>query len=118
MAKEITVTAELKLDGTLGALLDLSFTASSDSATPRMVRATQLIGTTEEQFAFVDVSSPRYVLLKNRDATNYVQAGAAAGQYMARLRPGDAAVIPLEGTTLFLKANTAACLVDIAAVNG
>ena len=76
------------------------------------------IGTSEESIALPsDLTSAGtgYLYVKNRDATNYVQIGTATTVYWMRVKAGEVAVVPLDNaiTTLYLKANTAACDVEV-----
>lgn len=124
MANELQVTASLvysKPVATLGTV-SLAVTESGnvsrqiDITSGRKASAAQSIGTAEEQFSVVDVSSVRYFLIQNLDATNFVQVGTATGAYSIKLLPGDVALFPPNASALFLKADTAACLVSIQAV--
>jgi len=126
MANELTVTAGLvynKPVSLLGAVnlavaTGSSITRQIDIATGREAGASQEIGTAEEQFALVDVSSARYFLIQNLDPTNFVQVGTAPGEYSIKLMPGDPCVFPPNANALYLKADTAACLVSVTVVNG
>lgn len=72
------------------------------------------IGTTEESVAFTELGTEGWLFMKNLDSTNYVQWGFATTVYGGRLKPGEHAWFRLEpSATLYLKANTAACLVQI-----
>ena len=78
------------------------------------------VGTSEESFAFhADVTGgegPGYCYVKNHDDTNFVEIGTATGVYWARLDAGDEMLVPLNASgadTLYLKADTAACEVEI-----
>lgn len=71
------------------------------------------IGTSEEQIELDDVASPGEVYIRNLDDTNYVRAGATTGQYATRVLAGRFAFFPLEGTTLFVIADTASVSVRI-----
>lgn len=75
------------------------------------------IGTAEEAITFTDITTEGWLFLKNLDGTNYVQWGpesAGAMVVMGRLKPGEEACFRMDsGATLRLKANTAACNVDI-----
>jgi len=73
------------------------------------------IGTSEESIAIsADIATNGYAIVINRDATNFVQLGTATGVYWAKLLPGQAALVPIDPsvTSLFLKADTAACEVE------
>lgn len=116
MANEITLTQRLQLAN--GELLDdnnpgrLQITQSAIG----MFKQVLSIGTTEESVTFTDISTPGICYIKNLDATNYVQWGPATTVYQGRLKASDApACFRLDNgaTTLYLKANTAACKVLI-----
>jgi hypothetical protein len=48
--------------------------------------------------------------MQNLDATNYIEWGFATTVYGGKLEPGEFALFRLKpSTTLYLKANTAAC---------
>lgn len=96
------------------------FTNTSTTTTGAHVQVLrQTIGTSEEEIAIAaDItggSDPGYCLIYNADATNYVQVGVSTGAYFARLKAGQSAVVPLDSavTSLFLKANAAACDVEV-----
>lgn len=59
-----------------------------------------------------------YVLIQNLDATNYVELGFATTVYPLKLRAGGPPFfMELNGTqTLYMRANTATCVVDIFSV--
>jgi len=112
MANEITISSRLTLkNGTLafdyatGSIL-LDQTAAG-GPTPGYVT----IGTSEESFTFGELSTLGFLMMRNLDATNYIQWGFATGVYGGRMRAGEpAGPFRLEpGTTLYLKANTANC---------
>lgn len=55
-------------------------------------------------------ASPGLVFIKNLDATNYVEVGGNTDTDTIKLSPGYPwAIFALKGTTLYAKANTAAC---------
>ena len=74
------------------------------------------VGTSEEEWTIgAEVGDAGYCTVRNFDATNYVQVGFATTAYSMRLKAGQSAVFPLEPSqgSLFLKANTAACVVQV-----
>ena len=75
----------------------------------------QNIGTSEESItSFGDVTTEGWTYLRNLDTTNYVQIGFATTDYGMRLEAGETACFRMEpAADLFLKANTAACEVEI-----
>lgn len=79
---------------------------------------TVVVGTSEESVSIaVDSGSMHSVWLYNRDATNFVTWGTATGVRPFKLRPGQAALVGLDGgtATLYLQADTAAVEVEAAA---
>jgi hypothetical protein len=95
---------------------NFNLSRQSDIATGRVSKASQVIGTSEEQFSLVDVAAARYVVVQNLDETNFVQVGTAAGAYSVKLLPGDIAMFPPNASALFLKADTASCTVNVLVV--
>ena len=75
------------------------------------------IGTTAEAMPTGDVSSNRWVYLKNLDTTNFVTVGPdSAGTQidMIKLFAGDFAMFPVKaGVTIKGKADTSACKVEL-----
>lgn len=77
------------------------------------------VGTTEETLTINDVGTPGIVAIQNLDDTNYVQWGISTGAYTGRLLATEVANpfrIDSGVTTLYLKANTAACDVRVVVV--
>ena len=75
----------------------------------------QEIGTSEEEITIAaDITGgngPGYMYIENTDGTNYVEVGTATGVYWGKLDAGARSVVELNSTvtSIFLKANTAAC---------
>lgn len=121
MANEIRTTQQLAVqNGNLNVAYPATgATSSFDQAaiggpTPGMLA----IGTTEESTAMPELSTVGWVMLHNLDATNYVQWGFSTGVYGGRMEANEkAGPFRLEpGTTLYMKANTAACQVNVFAL--
>lgn len=120
MANEVRVNQQI---GVQNGALNVAYPAASSNATfdqaavggptPGFVT----IGTSEESQAFAELTTLGWVILHNLDDTNYVQWGFSTGFYGGRMEPGEkAGPFRLEpGTTIYLKSNTAACKVYIAA---
>jgi len=119
MADEIRISASMSVENG-----NLSFSQNYGSKsydqtniggpTPGMVE----IGTSEETQAFSELTTPGWVTIQNLDDTNFVQWGFSTGVYGGKLLAGDTAgPFRLNGsTTLYLKADTAACRVVINAL--
>ena len=119
MADEIRISASMSVeDGNLSFSQNYG-TKNYDQAavggpTPGMLE----IGTVEESEAFSELTTPGWVTIQNLDDTNFVQWGFSAGVYGGKLLAGETAG-PFRlnaSTTLFLKADTAACRVVINAL--
>jgi hypothetical protein len=73
----------------------------------------QEVGTSEEELAQgADLGTPGYIFIKNLDDTNYVEVGSTTGAYDIRLKAGEFAVYRHNSTTVYSKANTAACKLE------
>lgn len=113
MANEIRVTQQINVqNGELnvtypsGNLADTFDQAAVGGPTPGYVT----IGTSEESETFSELSTLGWLMMHNLDDTNFVEWGFATGDYGGRLEPGEKALFRLNpGTTLYLKADTAAC---------
>jgi hypothetical protein len=129
MANELQVTAGLAYNkpvATIGAV-NLSvvggqpLTRQIDIATGRKTEASQVVGTSEEQFALVDVASVRYFQIQNIHATAIIRVDtktrATDADYCMKLLPGDITVFPPNANALFLKSDIADGLVSITAVS-
>lgn len=119
MANEITVVAGLRCTNGNFTMNEPTLTIQVDQATargdgPGVVN----IATTEETVAFGDISNPTYLIVRNLDATNYVQLGFSTAVYGIRLLAGQVALFPMEpSATLYAKANTAACNIKVKALS-
>lgn len=115
MAQTLQVRAIIRNSTTGGAsgLDSISVTTTGNGAWSRK----ESVATTEEEWT-IDanaIGDAGYCVIRNFDPTNYVQVGFATTVYNLRLKAGQCAVLPLEPATasLFLKANTGACVVSV-----
>jgi len=78
-------------------------------------KSVQNIGTSEESItSFGDVTTEGWCYIRNLDTTNYVSWGPATTVYVGRLEAGETACFRMEPSAdLFLKADTAACEVEV-----
>ena len=85
----------------------------------RAVGNTQTVGTTEELLAVGDLTTPAECYLRNLDSTNFVTVGVKpAATYYPAFRLKASSAMPLcglieSGVSLYVKADTAACDIDI-----
>lgn len=112
MANELKLIAGLSMSKNK-ALVNRHYSLGISISGDSFVHGTQAIGTTEEQLAQIaDLGDPGYVLLKNLDDTNYIEIGATTGVYSIRLRSGEIALYRHNSATIYVKANTAECLLE------
>lgn len=120
MANEITLNLRCLLDNA----------GLEDDFNPGKIQITQTgqivfkrvasIATSETTITLTGITTPKVCYLYNLDGTNYVEAGTTSADYPIRLYPYANGGIPnlltlnTSKTTLYLKANTAACKVLIA----
>lgn len=119
MANEITVTTGLSLlNGSLNVSRQATATRFDQTTARGGGPGTVDVGTTEESIDFGD-TVPGFVELKNLDDTNFVQVGFSTGVYGFRLLAGGGpALFYLEsGATLYVKADTATCRIQVVAAN-
>lgn len=119
MANEIRVACELSVDNQqLTATQSASFQANQ--TTPGAIQVVQNIGTSAEDLVFTGLTAPRWVQLKNLDATNYVDIGMSDGgtlKALIQLRAGESCPFPLKpSTTVRAQANTAPINLSIMAL--
>lgn len=117
MANEITVTANITVtNGQLKEQINYGTLQFDQDAVGGPTPGYLTIGTSEETEAFSELSTLGWLFMRNLDANNYIQWGFATGVYGGRLEATETALFRLEpGTTLYLKANLAACKLYIAA---
>lgn len=73
------------------------------------------VATSETTVTFdTNVGNAGYLVIINRDATNYIRFGFATTVYVGRLKAGEVAVLRIEPGTaaMYLIANTATCQVQ------
>lgn len=110
MADEISINVNLAVtNGTLKDSFSRAYTADQTNAggpSPGYV----VIGTSEEEVTFTELTSAGWIIMQNTDPTNYVEWGFSTGVYGGRMRAGETAgPFRMNGTSIFARANTAAC---------
>jgi len=118
MANEITVTAGLRVaNGNSKFSREFGQQTFDQTAIGGPTPGYVTIGTSEESVTFGELSTLGWVFIENLDATNYVEWGFSTGVYGGRMEAGEPALFRLNpSTTLYLKANTADCKVNIYAL--
>lgn len=115
MANEIAISLALsfskssRVDDTSDmGLLGLTFTMTGTD----YVKGTQNIGTTAELLGKGEITTPGFLVIKNLDATNYIELEKATFSTTAgtvKLKAGEVAMFRVASTTIYACANTAAC---------
>lgn len=118
MANEITVLASLRLSNGDLKVDVRPGNVKFDQTTARGGSFTVDAATSETTVDFGDIV-PGYILLQNLDATNFCEYTTVTTDYDLKLRAnGGVALIDMSGTqTLYLKADTAGCKIQVTAIN-
>ncbi len=119
MANEISAKIRIQLaNGQLG----LDFNPGLiriNQTTKGVFNVVQAVTTLETTVSLTQIGTPRLVIIRNLDATNYVELGTTSADYPIRLYPSSVPSIfelNTTKTTLYLKANAATCRVQIIAL--
>lgn len=113
MSDEITINAFLSFTngvrsdefGETGLTFDMSGTD--------YVRKTQSVGTSEEALNIGEITTPGYILIRNRDATNFVSLRAATGgANCVKIKAGEIALFRLASTAPFVIADTSSVEIE------
>ena len=115
MANEITISGSLS--GTKpGAVENFSVSGLTVTMTGTdYVKLTQTVGTSEEALVMLDAGTPGFCVIKNLDATNYVEVRQGTGVAdLIRINAGEFALFRFaaDATAPYVIANTAACIVE------
>jgi hypothetical protein len=106
----ITGTARLTLAKNSNPSIVISISATQVGS--RYESGVQTIATSEEALSLNDVGTVGYLGINNLDATNYIEVGRTTGVYSLKIAAGCGALCPWQGTTVYVKANTASCEVE------
>lgn len=114
MANEISLSVSLTCTKN-GATVTGSGSNTITMAGDQFLSNVQIVGTTSEAVVVGDVSTVGFVFCKNLDATNYVEVSLDNSQVnlVAKLLPGECCLFKPGTGTLFAKANTATCNLQV-----
>lgn len=115
MADEIQLASSLSVrNGNLNVNTNVSVNA--DQTTPGGVVRQQSIPTSDTVVTLTGVTTPRMILIENKDATNFVSIGptsAGAIVKLIRLEPGENCVFPVEPAAVIrAQADTASVVIQ------
>ena len=110
MANEINIQAVLTVQMANSPAMQAAGTKDITQTAKRCSVNVQNIGTSAELLTYGDVATVKYVLVKNMDATNYVQLALDSGftQIFAKMLPGEFCLIPTNQNNVYARANTTA----------
>ena len=118
MANEIT--QNITFSSTKGgASVSISTQKRFNMAGNHMIQATQAIGLTAEVLELGDISgAPAGIAIKNLDAVNFIEIGGDSGLTVFKLKipAGHAAIFQPTAGTIYAKADTAAVLIQLVAM--
>lgn len=121
MANELTVSASLAYEDATGAsdsisIEDFVATVAEKLCTGRKVS----VGTSEQALNLNGITTPGFILIINRDDTNFVEIRVGTGgAKFCKLKPGEPALFRFGSgaTAPYLIADTAACKVEYVLVS-
>lgn len=120
MANEITISSSVKCINGNVSYIGKSYATTFTQTTARAGSFTADIGTTEETLttALADIA-PGFIRLTNLDTVNFVEVGFSTGVYGMRLSANNGvAMFQLKsGATVYCKADTTACKIQVEAIN-
>lgn len=117
MAREGNISINLRVSKN-GAAITQNASTTFDVSGSQLIQSTQNIGTTAELLDFGGITgAPQAVMVKNLDATNYVEIGGDSGLTVFSLKvpAGQTIFFNPTSSTVYAKANTAAVNVIILA---
>ena len=121
MSSEISITAKLSVSKGGTSVTNAISTDSIDMTGTNMIALVQNVGTSAEAvgpLTDVDTAASYFLLLRNKDATNYVEVSFDAGStYSLRMNAGELCgpFRLVAGEAVHLRANTATCEVEVIA---
>lgn len=116
MANEIQVSLTISVEKN-GASARGNISLSIDQTGDQFISNVQIIGTSNEALTLSDVSTIGWVYVKNLDAANYVEVFLDSGntQLVSKLLAGEATLFKPGTTSIYARANTAACNIQVLA---
>jgi len=118
MANEVTFSVSLKATKGNASVNNTANMIASMTGSD-MMQSTQNIGTTAELVSFGDITgAPQLVMIRNLDATNFVELGGDSGLtvFKTKIAAGQACLFTPSSATLYAKADTAAVSIFVIAV--
>ena len=123
MANELTISASLSYtdaNSSIESAYDGVLATVAAAATSPYAKHKQVVGTSEEPMILGDFTSPGFVIIKNLDATNYVEIKTGTGGIvMGKMKAGEPWMGRLGSGAQapYLIANSGSCVVEITVFN-
>lgn len=113
MANEISLTGTLAISPSGKRSRSISLSTLITMSGSNYIERSQSIGTTAEALDLGEIGTPGLIYIKNLDSSNYVTVqDGSGGTAVVKILPGDEAVFMLGTTSPYMKANSAACIVE------
>jgi hypothetical protein len=119
MSLQLTIVGQLNISDGAGNSGGLNISKSETPAGVNEVDQRQSIPTSWTALNVGLTSPPDWLMVVNNDPTNYVQLATdnAGAKIFSKIKPGRFALLPADpSVTYYAKANVAACIVAVAAV--
>ena len=78
----------------------------------KYVKINQSIPTSDTTLTLGAVGTPGFLMVKNTDATNYVELGTDGSAWPLKLKAGEVAMMRWNAAAVHAKANTGACIIE------
>lgn len=116
MANEINISTSISATKN-GVTLSNNSSKTLDMAGDQMISNVQIVGITYEAALLGDVVTIGYVFIKNMDTTNFIEVDSATAMnaFPQKLKAGEFCILKPETATIYLKADTAPCNVQVVA---
>lgn len=110
MANEISLSLSLTAQKN-AAVVTGTYSGTMTMAGDQFIGNVQIVGTSNEALVLGDVSTMGWIMVKNLDATNYVEVFLDSGntQLVAKLLAGEPCLFKPGAVSVYARANTAAC---------
>lgn len=119
MANEVTVNTTLNATKSGVTVNTGGQSKLVDMDGDQMLTNVQTIGTSAEALVIGDIASLGWIFVRNLDAANFVELAldsAVSTQVFAKLLAGEWALFPAKTGTMYAKADTAECNIQVVAI--
>jgi len=112
MSNEISLSGSLRFVKE-AANESLDYKCKADFEGTKFIKYIAAVGTTEEAIDLGDIGTPGYMMVINRDPTNFVSIRSGTGAAnLIKVRPGKFALFEIASAAPFIIADTESCHVE------